>query len=149
MKSLQTLRTHHREIGRLKFQGLSTQEIAKKVDLAPMTVSTILNNPLMQGYINGLQDRADEQVINVRKKLAELILPAIEVQSLILDPKRNAHINPSIQFNASKDVLDRTGYKPPEKSFHHHSVITAADLLELKKRAEDVDTTYLDSITVN
>lgn len=149
MKSLQTLKTHHREIGRLKFQGLSTNEIAKRVELAPATVSTLLNNPLMQGYINGLQDRADEQVIDVRKKLAEQILPAINVQAMMLDPSRNTHINPSVQLNAAKDVLDRTGYKPPEKSFHHHSVITAADLLELKNRAELVDTTYLDAITIN
>jgi len=149
MKPLQTLKTHHREIGRLKFQGLGTNEIAERVDLSPATVSTLLNNPLMQGYINGLQDRADEQVIDVRKRMAELILPAIEVQALMLDPKRNAHINPSVQLNASNSILDRTGYKPPEKSFHHHSVITAADLLELKNRAQQVDTSYLDAITVN
>ena len=149
MKSLQKLKTHHREIGRLKFQGLSTNDIAKRVELNPATVSTLLNNPLMQGYINGLQDRADDQVIDVRKKLAELILPAIDVQAGMLDPKTNAHINPSVQLAASKDVLDRTGYKPPEKSFHHHSVITAADLLELKARSEQVNTDYLDSITVN
>jgi hypothetical protein len=149
MKPLQTLKTRHRELGRLKFQGLSTKEIAERVELAPGTVSSLLNQPLMQGYINGLQDRADDQVIDVRKKLAELIIPAIDIQAGMLDPTKNALINPSVQLAASKDVLDRTGYKPPEKSFHHHSVITAADLLELKNRASLVDTTYLDAITVN
>ena len=149
MKMLQTLKSHHREIARLSFQGLKRGEIAKRVNLSAVRVGQILKDSLLQGYINGLADRADDQVIDVRKKMAELILPAIQVHELMLDPKRNAHINPALQLKASTDILDRTGYKPPEKSFHHHAVITAEDLLELKKRSELVDTSYLKAITVN
>ena len=44
----------------------------KKTGMAPATVSQIIRSPLGEAYLNGLQDRAKEDILDVRKKLSPL-----------------------------------------------------------------------------
>ena len=100
----------------MHFNGFSGNEIAARLEMSPSTVSSIINSPLGQAYLGGLNDRAKEATLDVRKKLVSLNASALTAIQNILDPKHKAPH--SVQLNAAKDVLDRNGYKPPDKSKH-------------------------------
>jgi len=97
----------------MHFNGFSGNEIAARLEMSPSTVSGIINSPLGQAYLGGLNDRAKEATLDVRKKLVSLNASALTAIQNILDPKHKAPH--SVQLNAAKDVLDRNGYKPPDK----------------------------------
>ena len=111
---LKELRSQHRNIIQMAFNGYKNQEIAERLGMAESTVSTILRSPLGQAYLNGLQDRAHEATLDVRKKLVSLNKAALETFTRLLDP-REKKVPHSVQFNAAKDVLDRNGYKAPDR----------------------------------
>jgi hypothetical protein len=81
--------------------------------MSPATISQILRSPLGQAYLNGLVDKAQEDTLDVRKKLISLNKGALGTIERILDPKQKAPFN--VQLTAAKDVLDRNGYKPSDK----------------------------------
>ena len=137
---LKDLKIHHREIGRLKFEGYKPNEIATRTSTKITTVYSILRDPMCKAYMNGLADKADKTVINVREKLAEMNSSALETIESMLSPVTTAPH--SVQLNAAKDVLDRTGYKAPEEHRHLVGHFTAEDLKELKDRADAVDISY-------
>jgi len=110
---LKELKSQHRNIIQMAFNGYKNQEIAERLGMAQSSVSTILRSPLGQAYLNGLQDRAHEATLDVRKKLVSLNKAALDTFSRILDPKEKAPH--SVQFNTAKDVLDRNGYKAPDR----------------------------------
>lgn len=111
---LKELRSQHRNIIQMSFNGYSNNEIAERLGMAHTTVSTILRSPLGQAYLNGLQDRAHEATLDVRKKLVSLNKAALDTFTRLLDP-REKKVPHSVQFNAAKDVLDRNGYKAPDR----------------------------------
>jgi len=110
---LKELRTQHRNIIQMSFSGFKNQEIAEKTGMSPATISQILRSPLGKAYLNGLNDRAQENTIDVRKKLISLNKDALGTIERILNPKQKAPFN--VQLTAAKDVLDRNGYKPSDK----------------------------------
>ena len=110
---IKKLRTQHRSVIQMHFNGFSGNEIAARLEMSPSTVSGIINSPLGQAYLGGLNDRAKEATLDVRKKLVSLNASALTAIQNILDPKQKAPH--SVQLNAAKDVLDRNGYKPPDK----------------------------------
>jgi len=110
---LKELRTQHRNIIQMSFSGFKNQEIAEKTGMSPATISQILRSPLGKAYLNGLNDRAQENTIDVRKKLISLNKDALGTIERILNPQQKAPFN--VQLTAAKDVLDRNGYKPSDK----------------------------------
>lgn len=110
---LKELRTQHRNILHMHFNGFSNNEIAEKMEISHITVSQVIRSPLGQAYIHGLQDRAQEATLDVRKQLISLNKNALATFTRLLDPATKAP--PSVQFNTAKDVLDRNGYKAPDK----------------------------------
>lgn len=110
---LKELRTQHRNIIQMSFSGFSNNEICEKLGMSPSSVSQIIRSPLGQAYLNGLNDKAQSDTLDVRKKLISLNKGALGAIERILDPKQKAPH--SVQLNAAKDVLDRNGYKPPDK----------------------------------
>lgn len=137
MSQLKQLKTHHREIARLSFQGFSPQEIAERVDMKTTSVYAILKNSLCQAYINGLNDRADKQVINTRQELFDMSPLATRAMKEIL--REDSEAPYSVVANVAKDVLDRNGYKAPEKHEHIHGHFTSDDLQRLRARAKEVN----------
>lgn len=132
---LNTLRTHHKEIVRLSFQGMKPADIALKLEAKLQTVYKILRDPLAQGYLEGLQDKADDIVLDVRSKLAEMNKPALE--GLLEIVEGGEGISRPVQLSAIKDVLDRNGHKPVERHEHAHGHFTTDDLKDLKERANN------------
>ena len=128
---LQELKTHHREVARLRFEGLSPKDIAERTDSPIQTVYSILRDPLCKSYLDGLHDKADSTTIDVRRKLAEMNTQALDTLKWLLT---SGDIPPSVQLGAAKDVLDRNGYKPPERHEHLSVHLTAEDILELRQR---------------
>ena len=122
---LKELRTNHRTIIQMKFSGFTNNEIAEKTGMAPATVSQIIRSPLGEAYLNGLQDRAKEDILDVRKKLVSLNKDALKTFERLIDPKTKAPH--SVQYNTAKDILDRNGYKAPDKYVIDMTLSTKTD----------------------
>ena len=112
---LKELKSQHRNIIQMAFNGYKNQEIAERLGMAQSSVSTILRSPLGQAYLNGLQDRAHEATLDVRKKLVSLNKEALATFEHLLNSGSRKAVPASVQFNAAKDVLDRNGYKAPDR----------------------------------
>lgn len=141
---LQELRTQHRTIIQMVFSGFKNNEIADRLEMAPGTVSQIIRSPLGQAYLKGLQDKSQEAVLDVRKKLLSLNPKALSTVERILDPKEKAPH--SVQLNAAKDILDRTGYKAPDKLQVDMTLQTKTDEeieAEINAVQQSIDKTYL------
>lgn len=138
---LKALQTHHREIARLKFQGFSTQEIADRTGTSITRVYAILRDPLCKGFIAGLMDKADQVAITTRQELFDLQPMATRAMKDILDKDSKAPF--SVIANVAKDVLDRNGYKAPERHEHIVGHFTSDDIQKLRQAADNVDTSYL------
>ena len=122
---LKELRTNHRTIIQMKFSGFTNNEIAEKTGMTPATVSQIIRSPLGEAYLNGLQDRAKEDILDVRKKLISLNKNALKTFERLIDPKTKAPH--SVQYNTAKDILDRNGYKAPDKYVIDMTLSTKTD----------------------
>jgi hypothetical protein len=139
---LKQLKSHHKEIARLKVLGYTPAEIAEKTGTALQTVYANLRDPICQGFMDGLSDKLDKEVISVRKRLIDMNSAALSVMEDIMSKDSKAPY--SVQFAAAKDNLDRTGYKIEEKITHEVSFLTAQDLEELNQSANNVDISYLE-----
>jgi len=110
---LKELRSKHRNIIQMSFNGFKNNDIAEKTGMTVSTISGIIRSPLGQAYLNGLHDRVQEQTLDVRKKLIGMNKNALETFERLLNPKEKAPH--SVQYNTAKDILDRNGYKAPDK----------------------------------
>jgi len=111
---IKTLRTQHRNIVQMSFNGFRNQEIAERLSMAESTISQIINSPLGQAYLGGLNDRAKENTLDVRKQLISMNSAALSTFERILNPE-SPKVPYNVQFNTAKDILDRNGFKPTDK----------------------------------
>jgi len=111
---LAELKIKHREVARLSFEGFRPADIAAKTAVKLATVYKILRDPICKGYISGLADRQDKTTLDVRERLMKLNSAALDTFDDILSQDSKAPY--SVQAAVSKDVLDRTGHKAPEKA---------------------------------
>jgi len=138
---LKKLKSHHKEIARLKVLGYTPAEIAEKTGGSLQAIYANLRDPICQGFMDGLSDKLDKEVISVRKKLIDLNHSSLSVITDILSKDSKAPF--SVQLSAARDNLDRTGYKIPEEVKVEHSFLTSKDIEELNKNAKEVNTNYL------
>lgn len=131
---LDSLKAVHREIARLAFEQFSPHEIAMTMGLGVERVRTILRDPLCQAAVSRMQDNADEAVVDVRRELARLNKPALEVLEDLL---KNDGVPYNVQLSAAKDVLDRNGHAAVKQMNHLHVGLTRSELTEIKARAKD------------
>ena len=110
---IKQLRLHHRNVLQMSFNGFKAAEIAEKLELAETTVYQILNSELGKAYMNGLDDKMKNTTLDVRKELISMNRDALSTFKRLLNPKEKAPA--SVQFNTAKDILDRSGYKAPDK----------------------------------
>jgi len=110
---LKELKAHHRNIIQMSFNGFKAAEIAARLEITTATVSSVLRSPLGKSYIEGLTDRMKDTTIDVRKELVSMNKDALKTFARLLDPNNKAPA--SVQFNTAKDLLDRTGFKAPDK----------------------------------
>ena len=128
---LEQLQTKHREIARLKFEGFKPAEIADQTGMSLSTVRGILSDPLCKAQISKLQDEADENVVDVRRRLAEMNVHALDVIEKIL---RDDFEQGSTRLKAAEGVLDRNGYAPKQQHEHAHLHLTGQEITDLKRR---------------
>jgi len=140
-QKLKTLQNHHREIARLKFQGFNTKEIAERTGTSLTRVYAILSDPLCKGYMEGLNDKADKMVLTTRQRLLDLESDALDRAAEILSEDSQAPAGPMVTL--IKDILDRNGYKAPEKHAHVHTHMTLDDIRELARKADEMDDVYI------
>jgi predicted transcriptional regulator len=143
---LKELRNQHRTIIQMVFAGFKNNDIAERMEMSPTTVSQIIRSPLGQAYLEGLQDKAQEATLDVRKKLVSLNASALTVLERIMNPAEKAPH--SVQLTAAKDVLDRTGYKAPDRLHVDMTMQTKTDQeieAEILAMQESIAKTYLQS----
>lgn len=143
---LKELRTQHRTIIQMVFSGYKNNEIAERLEMTATTVSQIIRSPLGQAYLEGLQDKAQEATLDVRKKLVSMNKGALDVLERIMNPREKAPH--SVQLTAAKDVLDRTGYKAPDKLHVDMTMQTKTDKeidAEINAIQQSISKTYLQS----
>lgn len=122
---LKELKTQHRTIIQMVFSGFSNNEIAERLEMSPSSVSQIVRSPLGEAYLNGLNDRAQEDTLDVRKKLTSLNKSALATFERILTPTEKAPH--AVQATVARDILDRNGYKPPDKLNIDMALVTRTD----------------------
>jgi hypothetical protein len=110
---LKELKSQHRTIIQMAFNGFKNQEIAERLSMAQSTISSILRSPLGQAYMGGLHDKSKESTLDVRKQLISMNTSALAAFERILSPAGKAPYN--VQFSTAKDILDRNGFKPTDK----------------------------------
>lgn len=143
---LKELRNQHRTIIQMVFSGYRNKEIAERLEMSDCTVSQIVRSPLGQAYLEGLQDKAQEATLDVRKKLVSMNKSALSVLERIMNPAEKAPH--SVQFGAAKDVLDRTGYKAPDRLTVDMTMSVKTDDeidAEINAMQQSIDKTYLQS----
>jgi len=143
---LKELRTQHRTIIQMVFSGYKNNEIAERLEMTQSTVSQIIRSPLGQAYLEGLQDKAKEATLDVRKKLVSMNKSALNVLDRIMNPAEKAPH--SVQLTAAKDVLDRTGYKAPDRLHVDMTMQTKTDQeidAEINAMQQSIAKTYLQS----
>lgn len=143
---LKELRTQHRTIIQMVFSGYKNNEIAERLEMTATTVSQIIRSPLGQAYLEGLQDKSKEATLDVRKKLVSMNKSALTVLDRIMNPAEKAPH--SVQLTAAKDVLDRTGYKAPDKLHVDMTMQTKTDTeidAEIAAMQQSISKTYLQS----
>jgi len=138
---LTELKSHHREIARLKFEGFSPAEIAQKMDMNIVTVRGVLRDPLCRSHLAALSDKADVETVNVRKRMAEFNKYALDVME---DTLRNDSVPHNTRLKAAQDVLDRNGYNVRQRHEHAHVHMTAEELADLKERAKNAGAIWED-----
>lgn len=141
---LKELRTQHRTIIQMVFSGFKNNEIAERLEMTPSTVSQIIRSPLGQAYLEGLQDKAQEATLDVRKKLVSLNKDALSTLERLVNPREKAAH--SVQLGAAKDILDRNGYKAPDKLHVDMTLQTKTDQeidAEIAAMQSSISKTYL------
>ncbi len=133
---LKAIQTQHREIARLKFAGRKPVEIATMTGFAISTVRGILADPLCKAYIAQLNDVADAEIIDVRKRMIKMNHMALDRLEDILDPNSDNIPYPVIA-KVAMDNLDRTGHQVVQRHQHMSVHLTKDDLAALKQRAID------------
>ena len=143
---LKELRTQHRTIIQMAFNGYKNKDIAERLEMSDCTVSQIIRSPLGQAYLEGLQDKSQEATLDVRKKLVSMNKSALSVLERIMNPSEKAPH--SVQLTAAKDVLDRTGYKAPDRLHVDMTMTTKTDQeidAEINAMQQSINKTYLQS----
>ena len=144
------LKTKHREIARLSFDGFSQSDIARKTNINVHTVGRILRDPICKAYVNGLGDRIDKTSLDVRERLMKLNQNVLTAFEDILSTDSKAPY--SVIASVGKDVLDRTGHKAPEKIDMNHTLQGKSDDeidAQISMLKSQLDSTYNADLTLD
>lgn len=108
-KRLAVLRPYHIECMQLKLQGWTYKEIGAKFDKTESTIkSWFSDDELFYNTFQEIQNEIKENNLNKIKDLASRAVNTME--DLLVDQDSR------IKLSAAKDILDRAGYKPTDKS---------------------------------
>jgi hypothetical protein len=106
---------HHRRMARLAAAGLKPGEIATVTGFSEGQISRILGSPMFQAVLSTLEERADEQAVDLREDIKRLAEIAVENLAEDLSMEVNGARDRKIRQEASKDILDRAGYRKSDR----------------------------------
>ncbi|MCP3684318.1 MAG: hypothetical protein GY861_16695 [bacterium] len=135
---IKDLKSKHRNIARLTFQGYTPKEISARTETPVQTIYTILRDPMCKSFIDGLSDKADVAILDTRKRLTDLDAKSLETYEELLE-NQDGEISPNLRFKVAKDVLDRNGHKAPEVDLSITAHFNADDLMRLKEQAKSIE----------
>lgn len=127
----------HREIVRRLVRGQKHKDIARDLNISPVTVSMTANSPIMKPVMEELSRDRDKKFTDVDEELKRLQPKALERIEAALHDKNLEHKEAvKVAFN----VLDHSGYSPVKRVQGHlsHGHFTFDDIQKIKNRAKQV-----------
>lgn len=112
----------HEIIG-MALQGFKHKDIAKALNIHPLTVSKTLNSELGEKKLSELREKRDEEYVEVSKEVSRLAEKALAIYEEIMD-------NPSGDLKLKKEtadtvLMDLGGHRAPTKIDTRSSHISA------------------------
>jgi DNA-binding CsgD family transcriptional regulator len=124
----------HHEIVNLAVQGFKQVEIAEILNIDPQTVSNTLNSQLGKEKLSEIRQERDDDVKVTVEKIRILRNKAIDTYHRIFDnPDGQATLKDQLHV-ADTVLLELSGLKVPTKIQSVSTIISAAELRELKER---------------
>ena len=144
---IEKVRDHHREIMRMLIatNGKCTNEkIGEAVGVTAQTVSNVRNNPIVQEAMHSLQIKADDNAIDVNKKVREMFPLAAKVinnaMRLAEDSDNVEMMEPKVlsqSIRAAVAVMDHAHPKQVKGTIlHGHVTMDQINALKEKARAK-------------
>ena len=127
----------HREIIRMHTLGAAIHEIAEEMGCSRHHVRYVLNSPLAMEMRKELQQRRDDECVDVTARLAKLCPKAMDVMEGVLDGEVEG-ASLSLRVRVCESILDRAGFGKITKTQNQNlnASLTAEDILNLQRRAE-------------
>ena len=131
---LRELQPKHKQVARLLVQGYDPKAIASQVNLSVARIYQIKSEAIFQAYMNKLEYQAEEKIVDVRREIQNAAPRALQILEQLLGANSE-----NVQLNAAKDLLDRAGYKPIDKTAHLNlnKLLDEDDLQDIHKRLQE------------
>lgn len=125
----------HHEIARLALIGMKQVDIANHLSISPVTVSYVLNSPIVERQMNQLKAVRDLEAIDISNEIKELAPKAIQVLEDLMDNEL-----PNIKLKAATDILDRAGYAAVKtlRTENLHAHFSSEEIADIRQRAREV-----------
>jgi len=130
----------HLLIADMLHRGSTTRDICERMGISPAALGSLKTTPDFHAYLTELRR---ETLSLARNRIESETLNSIE---RIIDIRDNAP-NPRLQFDASRDILDRAGLKAPERLEVRQELGVTSDLADLLRSILQ-ETREVDAITV-
>jgi len=116
------------EIVGLALGGMKQVEIAKILNISPVTVSNTLNSTLGKKKLAKMRGERDEEYIGINEKVKELTIRALDVYEELLQPANDPKMK---KETADTVVLEVAGMRAPTR-IESKGLYTSATLKEIE-----------------
>ena len=128
------------EIVRRLSLGQSAVDIARDLSISPVTVSYVRNSPLGQEALAKLHSAANNEAVNIAKRIKEVAPKALAVLEGILDNSiQGTYDLPADRKTAASvamGLLDRAGHAPIHRQISMTVPVSNSVINEIKERAK-------------
>lgn len=131
----------HKEIARLQISGMRPVEISKRLGYTQAWLSTIMCSPVYVKYLAGLSERADDNAIDIKKRIQEGAETGVMELLKVLKGEGqyapgSGTVSPALRVKVAQDFLDRNGNAKITKveSSNTVTVLDATRIQELKDK---------------
>jgi len=143
--SIERIWDHHESIVNMLVAtngSFTNKQIAKEIGCSAQTVSNVRNNPLIRAKITALQGRANDEAVDVGKKIKEMFPLAAQIlentMKLVETEEDMAMADPRIisqSVRAAVTVLDHAHPKQTQATvMHGHMTMSQIDAIKNKVR---------------
>ena len=149
---IKTMNDRHHEIVRLHAVGYKNTEIANQLKISKMSVSQVLNSPIVKLKLDTLRGQKDVATIEVLDKINDMLPDAVRIYEGIIagGDVSNDVQTATLQLKAAKEALGLGGYSPVKQSINRNisATITSEDLKAMTADADKLGITQGDAIDV-